>query len=120
MNFIVSCEVYPFSVMVSFDENNKEVSHRLKKLGISQEEIKMVMMNSTTHGKYMMFSNQASIIRLPVIPKDPYWIATLSHEVLHCVIEVFRRVGLPLSSKSEEAYTYLYGYLIQKILEKIQ
>lgn len=119
MNFIVSCELYPFKALVSFGDSDKKVSKLLKKLDVKDEDIPKASLEGCD-GKYVMFRNGISIIRLPEIPKTPYWLGVLSHETLHCVIEVLRSVDLPLCVESEEAYTYLYGYLIQKILEKIQ
>lgn len=68
-----------------------------------------------------------------VFPSIPYgyavllkhkegWITTtevVAHECLHLVHFIMRRVGITLSHESEEAYTYLQGYLLGQILEKM-
>lgn len=50
------------------------------------------------------------------------WITTtevVAHECLHLVHFIMRRVGITLSQESEEAYTYLQGYLLGQILDKM-
>lgn len=43
----------------------------------------------------------------------------LSHETLHMVCGLLRDRGLAHSMKSEETYTYLQGFLTQKICEQL-
>src|ERR1043165_4650777 len=114
MNFTISLIIYDFDVMVSLGESDKELFSRLKKLKIPKSEYTQMKMDC--YGKYMMFSNKTSLIRLPKVPSTPREYGTLSHEILHCVIQIMRTVDIPLTESSEEAYTYLQGYLTQKIL----
>lgn len=117
MNFIVDLEVYPFHIMFSFGESDKKLFKLLKKLGIKKKEYKLMVMDS--QGKYMMFTGKSSIIRMPKKPKTPEQLGTLQHEILHATIEIMRTVGMPLSETSEEAYTYLQGYITKKVWEKL-
>lgn len=114
MNTIISLEIYPFDIMFSFNESDKKLFKKLKKLKIPKKEIKNCKLES--NGLYLRFSNNTSLIRLPWIPKSPYEISILTHEVLHAVVSIFRVIDLPLSYKSEEAYTYLLDFIINKIL----
>ena len=43
----------------------------------------------------------------------------LSHEILHMVFGLLRDRGLSHSTKSEETYTYLQGFLTQRICEQL-
>ena len=43
----------------------------------------------------------------------------LSHEILHMVFGLLRDRGLAHSIKSEETYTYLQGFLTQRICEQL-
>ena len=43
----------------------------------------------------------------------------LSHEILHMVFGLLRDRGLSHSMKSEETYTYLQGFLTQRICEQL-
>lgn len=40
-------------------------------------------------------------------------LGAVAHEMLHTVVAIFRRKGLPLEEPSEEAYTYFLEYLIR-------
>jgi len=57
-----------------------------------------------------------------VINVQSSWIETVgvvTHECLHLVHYLFRRVGISFTEESEEAYTYLQQNLIIKILKEI-
>lgn len=41
----------------------------------------------------------------------------LLHECMHCIFQLLRNIGLPLTSESEEAYTYTTQYLFDEIKE---
>lgn len=71
-------------------------------------------------GKFYMYSNNVSVLCLKWNPKTPWQVSCLQHEILHYTCEVMRRVGAPLSETSEEAYTYLLGYITKKIWEKLK
>ena len=50
------------------------------------------------------------------------WIDTteiIVHECLHLTHYILRRAGVILSKESEEAFTYLQGYLVRQILDKM-
>lgn len=62
--------------------------------------------------------NGNGIIELPVHPKSAEEIAITAHEVLHCVMHVLSYVGIPcIPHESNEAYTYLMEYLMERVLE---
>ena len=47
------------------------------------------------------------------------FISVLSHEILHAVFNIAKYVGLKYSDKSEEAYTYLKGYITREIYKQL-
>ena len=47
-------------------------------------------------------------------------ISVLAHELTHATIDIYRDVGIKLSSKSEEAYAYLMGYLMHEATCKLE
>lgn len=47
------------------------------------------------------------------------FISVLSHEILHAVFNIAKYVGLKYSDKSEEAYTYLTGYITREIYKQL-
>lgn len=44
---------------------------------------------------------------------------TVAHEVTHCVFALTKYVGIKLSGKSEEAYTYLMGYIMGEVHKQL-
>lgn len=120
MYTIFNLEIYPFDIMISFEEDNSILYKRLKELKIPKKEYTLCGLGSTADGKYMMFSNSTSIIRLPWIPKTPYQLGVLVHEITHATFAILSKVGMALSDYSEEAYTYLLQYITNKILNFIE
>lgn len=100
--------------MVSLGEKDSKLSKKLKKWKVKNVEL------GRYHGIYTTFNNGYHLIRLKKVPKTPYWMGVLQHEILHCTIQIMREVGISLSQKSEEAFTYLQGHLTNKILNEIQ
>ncbi len=58
------------------------------------------------------------VIWLPKKPKTPEEIATLSHECLHVVQELFRWTGLQMVFETDEVAAHALSYLVKKILLK--
>lgn len=46
-------------------------------------------------------------------------VAVCSHEALHCVFNIMKHVDIEICSKSEEAFTYLQGFITQSIADSI-
>lgn len=53
-----------------------------------------------------------------VMLRPEFKISDLVHESLHCTFEVARYVGLKHNYESEEAFTYLLGYIIDEFYKK--
>jgi len=86
-----------------------------KKNGMYNDEFKIGSANGTLytelpHGYVMMLSHTDSWTEV---------VNTVVHESAHLTHYILRRARLPLCEESEEAYTYLQGHIVEKILEKI-
>lgn len=46
-------------------------------------------------------------------------LSILTHELLHFICGLFRTIDLPLSKESEEAYTYLLGFVNKRCYEEL-
>lgn len=46
--------------------------------------------------------------------------ATLVHELSHAVMYTFDRIGMPHNSDTDEAYSYLLGFLMKKFFENMR
>lgn len=121
-NFIIDCCIYPFEVMVSIDQTDDELFTSLKPFGYSKADYTEVWdMSDTTEGKCIITASNHTIIRLRST-KDKYrFIGNISHEVFHAVTFIMWKLGMKLELEtSDEAYSYLIGYLTEKILKELK
>ena len=58
-----------------------------------------------------------TVVRLYGPLHSPFALGTLAHELLHVVCYILHHRGLTLTESSEEAYTYLHGFLTNKVFE---
>jgi len=117
-NFIFKLHTYPFKVMVSLGEKEKDLSKTLKKLNVDCN--KECVSVKGCAGYFIPFSNYLLLIRSKKYPKTSQDFAILQHEILHCCFFILKEVGIRLSPKSEEAYTYLLETITYKILKQIK
>lgn len=119
LNFILPLVVYPFDIMISFGETDQEVISALKKNGINDEEqLKGVILKGV--GRYCMFDNNSSLIRLWTIPEYAADYGTMAHEIFHATCYILDKVGMDLQLKvSDEAYSYLIGYITTEIYKRL-
>lgn len=119
-NFRISMEVYPFDLMVSINQDDDQLGAVLDSIGnLTEDDISACGYPSPfVKGRAVMFSTNASIIRLRVLPRTSEDYSVLAHEIFHIASFVLNRVGIPLKlGKSDEAYAYLIGYLTKKIYD---
>jgi hypothetical protein len=60
------------------------------------------------------------MIRLYHCLGSPLDFDSLTHEIFHAAHHLLRNRGLTLSLRSEEAYAYLAGFMMRKVMETIQ
>ena len=122
LNKIISYEVYPFDLLVSFNESDEEFKSKLKEFEIEFEDDVILSFDNikSNRGRTIMLSSGQSILRLNFFPKTSTEFGILQHEIFHCVEFLFDRVGMKLSFKSDEAYAYLIQFLTIKIYELIK
>lgn len=122
LNFIIPLVIYPFDVLVSIGETNKEIKKcLLKYTNITDEDIELSQFkNHTITGRSAMFSSNQSLIRLKYYPTEAKDFGVLQHEIFHCVTVIMDAIGMKFKVfKSDEAYAYLIGYLTTEIYKKI-
>ena len=115
---IISMEVYPFDVILSVNQDDDQLGAELDKYPkLTEEDIRACAYPSEfVHGRAVLFSTGASIIRLRKLPTTSKDYGILAHEIFHIVTFVLERVGMSLDiNTSDEAYAYLTGYLTEKI-----
>ena len=117
LNFIIPLVVYPFDVMVSFGQSDLEITKSLKKRGWRWDDL----LKLKGDGKFIIFHDiNAAVIRMKYFPNYPEGQATMSHEIFHAITYILDKVGMKLKiGKSDEAYSYLIGYLTKEIYKKL-
>lgn len=60
------------------------------------------------------------LVWLPSLPKTVQNFASLVHELQHVTFWILSRAGIPLNTSTQEAYSYLIGFLTQGFLTKIR
>lgn len=116
--FIVSCEVYPFDVLVYFGEDRKPLFKELKK-SITKTEISKLKALDFKKGKTVMFKGGQTLLWLRQKPNSIQDLSILNHEIFHCSCFILEKVGIRYSKKSDEAYAYLIQFLSKKIYNEI-
>lgn len=117
LNFIVTNEVYPFDVMFSFGETDKQLKKKLSKFDV---KIGNLFQHELRLGLTSQFKDNGQVlVRLRHYPKTPKHFGTLGHEISHATNYVMSYIGNKLSEDSEESYAYFTGFLTQKVFEKL-
>jgi len=120
-SIIIPLAIYPFDVMVSVGQDDEQLGKVLDKVSnLTEDDIRACAYPSPyTKGRAVMFTTNASIIRLRKLPETSEEYGTLAHEIFHIVTFVMDRVGLQLAlGVSDEAYSYLVGYLTTEIYKR--
>ncbi len=126
LNKIIPIGLYPFDLMISFNESDKAVKKALKKFNITPKnatETTVFDMDKSKKktGRMVMFIGKQSIIRLNFMPKltDPFEMGLLQHEIFHTVGFFMSEIQTPLVDDTHEAYAYLIQYLTKKIYTEL-
>jgi hypothetical protein len=118
-NFKISLGIYPQTIYFSLGETDKEFKVFTKK-----EKIKNLPKCVSNLNDLGIFCSHAGtfyhIIRIKNYPDNPVDFGTLMHEILHSIVCTCRDIGIELSRKSEETYTYLMGYITEEVMKQIQ
>jgi hypothetical protein len=104
--------------MISLGESNDSLCSKLKKWGMSSpEEIYNDKADEGKNGRCTWFKNGLMVIKFKGVYLSHSLIA---HEVLHATLFIMEHIGIKLCSKSDEAYTYLHGYIIGELYKKLE
>lgn len=111
-NIIIPLVIYPFDIMVSINQSDKDLSMELIRYGI--DDISELVLSETTRGRTVMYDTNQTVIRLKSLD-----IPVLCHEVFHAVAFILSKIGIPLEvMKSDGAYAYLIEYIVMEVLKK--
>ena len=117
--FIIKLIVYPFNILVSIGQSDKEIEKVLNNLGIFNG-IDELIMDETVRGRTLMLDSNQTIIRLKFNKNKNEFISLISHEIFHAATFILYKIGLEFDiNKSDEAYAYLIEYLTKQILDEV-
>lgn len=115
-------DIYPFDIMVSIGESNKQLTKSLKPYTgrlIPRDYELCNYTSDTCEGRAVMFSNNCSFIRLRKLPNGPKEFGNLAHEIFHVATFIMDRIGIKLEVMvSDEAYAYLISFLTESIYKE--
>lgn len=105
--------------MVSIGETEAQLSKVLDKYLIDTKDVVWKWDNETGTGRMCLFSTNQGLIRLRVYPTTNDHFASLHHEIFHYVMHIMSRIGMTWTPKSDEAYSYMIGYLTKEIYNRL-
>lgn len=120
MNFSFPCEIYHCTIFVSIGKPDAAMRKFLKCLekhgynhkSYEEDERKL-------SGSIELLGVGNLLIWLEELPTDGVSHGVMSHEIFHAAVAILRRVNMPLTQDSEEAFSYLVGWITRKIFDKI-
>jgi hypothetical protein len=117
--FIVKGEIYPFDILVSFGDSEKKLRKELSKILPDETAVSELFIDPLGAGRTMIFSTGQTLLWLKEKPTDINGLATLNHEIFHCVCFILERIGVTFSADSDEAYAYFIQHLTNKMYSEI-
>ena len=122
INKIIKLGLYPFDLMLSFNETDKQVKKALKKFNITKNKSNEITVfdmdkSKTKIGRMVMFKGKQTIIRLNFMPRlnNPFEMGLLQHEIFHATGFFMSEIHTPLNDDTHEIYAYLIQYLTDSI-----
>lgn len=122
VNFIVTMAVYPFDIMFSINETDKDFKKSLEGK-LHKEDFDQFMsdgdmphMENCTPGKArtIRLAGGQTLVRINHFELNAQMQGVLAHEIFHCIEFLFRRIEIKLTKFSDEAYAYAIGYLTEE------
>jgi hypothetical protein len=126
LNKIIPIGLYPFDLMLSFNETDNQIKKALKEFKITPENATETTVfdmdkSKTKIGRMVMFIGKQTVIRLNFMPhlSDPFEMSLLQHEIFHTVGFMMSEINTPLNNDTHEVYAYLIQYLTEKIYKEL-
>lgn len=114
MKFSIPIPTYSIYVNLYISSNQKKLDRWDKAIA---KEMGYENNGFTSQGRsYDLYTNKEGFRCADIVlRKDKLNFGLIAHELFHCVSYIMKHVDIPLSEESEEAYTYLIGYLTEMI-----
>lgn len=113
--------MYPFDVMFSIGETDRQLKDNLERYGIADDEFDYHNMpRYTTASTFHNNDTHRTLVRMKSVPRLNKELGHLSHEIFHAVDMILRDIQVTLSSDSDEAYAYLIDYVTVQFWNNIK
>lgn len=127
--FIIDVELYSAQFLISINQEiddlvlsviENQIVPSLESPYLETYMVPFLDMKMTTLARTVFYENGTVAIKLNNYSKDNIEdLATLVHELSHATMFTFQRIGMPHTSDTDEAYSYLLGFLTKKFFEKL-
>ncbi len=128
--FVIDVDLYNCQFLISINQDNEDLVISLIETGIlysaDDPDLKYYMepflgMDKTNLARTVRHDNGVVSIKINTFDKnDAGNMATLVHELSHAAMFTFDRIGMPHNADTDEAYSYLLGFLMKKFFENIR
>jgi len=122
LNMVLPIPIYGGLFVFTFNTTEKQFRKFIAKnnLTFTEQEYEKLGMSEISSGKCVMFECTTVVIRMKRMPVSCYDYGILQHEIFHGVSCYLDRLGLKLKiNASDEAYSYLIGYITEKVYNEI-
>jgi len=125
LNKIIPIAGYPFDLMISFNEKDRQIKKKLKAFNIEITSVDDGMFQldgiKSRRGRFVMFHTKQSVLRLNFYPRlnSPEEMGLLQHELFHTVAFFMQEIDTPLNDTTQEVYAYLMQWLTREIYSLI-
>ena len=122
-NGIIKLNIYPFDIMLSVNQTDKQFVKSLGKYNMPNFEddiLHLETQGNSRQGRTILLDKSGFIVRLNYWPKNAQGVALMVHELFHVTSMLLDHIGMELSvGTSCEAYAYLLQYITQRTLEEL-
>lgn len=121
MHFILPLRIYPFDVLISVGQTDRELKSVLNEYGEKRNDYQFLMnLDETVLARTAILPSNRTIIRFNNDIPQSKLVGLIAHEVFHAVVYIMSRIGMKLKPCSDEAYAYLIDYMTQEIYNRIK
>lgn len=119
MHFVIELTPYPFDVLFSFNQSQKEFDKALREKGIKYFKDE-TFNNLTCMARTCHLDSGATIVRFKDFSKTAFGFGVLNHEIFHVVEFLFDKIGMPHNVFfTSEAYAYLIQSITERVYNRI-
>lgn len=118
--FRIDVGIYNYSFIVCIGDRKKSIEFINETQELKNSDVYPINELLDYNGGVFTKDGKPTILWLPYIPKTPSDFSDLFHEIFHVVCRILKRVEIPLTESTEEAYCYLIGWITKQFWLEIK